>query len=584
MKSTLIPVDICTGHHSRRIYQPSLSGLMLMVGTLSLLVLAACSQTGGGTVRPDSQQVFRIFLNANGSDIKTMDPAKNQDFYSYFPISLTFPGLLALDANGNVMPWAAAAMPTFNSAKNTYTFTVRSGIKWSDGTPIDASTFAYSINRSLNPCTASVVTYYLFAVRDAPAFSTETCATDGKTIVGKLQTLIGDSIIVQDNQTLVIKLSAPAPYFLDAMTYPTTYAQPEQLIERYGVIGWINHLADNGGFGGNMYKVKVWDHQGNVNLVRNSSFWGTPPKLREVDFKVYKTVGAEYADYQTGRLDVGAAPPAEYKASKQRSDFHEEPYLAIGYYQPNWNKAPFNNVLVRQAFALALDKEVLANQVDQGSVVATNHIVPQGMYGYDPNLAGPDGSQGLTGNSAKATQLMQQYANAACGGQLSKCPPVTLYDSNDPAVTTYDQAALQMWETAFPSYPIKAQFIDFNTLLSQIYSPNAPQIFGIAWSADYPDPQDWLSLQFGPGSINNTGNVNVPAANALMAKADVDLNPSDRASLYNQAEQLLETQGAWIPTYQFKTFYNLPSNVHGFQSTTLATIALPTWQQIYLTQ
>ena len=79
-----------------------------------------------------------------------------------------------------------------------------------------------------------------------------------------------------------------------------------------------------------------------------------------------------------------------------------------------------------------------------------------------------------------------------------------------------------MWQQAFPGYPIKTQFVDFNTLLSLIYSPNAPQIFGIGWVADYPDPQDWLSLQFGNGAINNTGSVNVPAANALMAQADVE--------------------------------------------------------------
>ena len=101
---------------------------------------------------------------------------------------------------------------------------------------------------------------------------------------------------------------------------------------------------------------------------------------------------------------------------------------------------------------------------------------------------------------------------------------MTLLDASEPSVETYDQAALQMWQQAFPGYPIKDQFEDFNTLLTQIYSVNAPQIFGIAWSADYPDPQDWLSLQFAPTSINNTGAVNVPAANTLMAQADRDLD------------------------------------------------------------
>ena len=143
-----------------------------------------------------------------------------------------------------------------------------------------------------------------------------------------------------DSQTLVITLNAPAPYFLQALCYPTAYAQPEQLIQKYGSQNWTTHLTDNGGFGGNLYKVSVWDHKGNLDLVRNASFWGTAPKLSHVDFKIYQTVNAEYSDYLAGSLEVGFAPPAQYKSVQAaRSDFHEQPFLAISYYQPNWAKA-----------------------------------------------------------------------------------------------------------------------------------------------------------------------------------------------------------------------------------------------------
>jgi oligopeptide transport system substrate-binding protein len=567
----------------RSLRKLTLPGLMVILGTLAIMVAGCGSASSGGAARSDSQQILRFPLNPNAIDIKTMDPALNQDFYSYFPIQLVYPGLLTLDINGQPQPWAASAMPTFDTTNNTYTFKVRSGLKWSDGTPIDANTFAYSINRSLSPCTASPVTYYLFPIKDAQAFSTETCNSNGS-IGGKIQSLIGDSLTVPDSQTLVIKLSAPAPYFLQAICYPTAFAQPEQLINQYGAKNWSNHLTDNGGFGGNLYKVKVWDHKGNLDVIRNTSFWGTQPKLREVDFKIFQTVDAEYSSYLSGGLDQGVAPPAQYKSSKARSDFHEQPYLAISYYQPNWAKAPFNNGDVRQAFDLALNKNVLANQVNQGSVIATNHIVPEGMYGFDASLTAPDGTTTLTGNVAKATQLMQTYAAANCAGQLSKCPPVTLFDSNEPSVVTADQAAVQMWQTAFPGYPIKTSFIDFNTLISLIYSSNAPQIWGIGWTADYPDPQDWLSLQFAPNSINNVGSVSVPAANTLMAQADVDLNPTTRAQSYNQAEQLLVNQGAWIPLNQQKTFFNLVPSMHNFAFNSLGVVPLASWQKIYLTQ
>jgi ABC-type oligopeptide transport system substrate-binding subunit len=102
------------------------------------------------------------------------------------------------------------------------------------------------------------------------------------------------------------------------------------------------------------------------------------------------------------------------------------------------------------------------------------------------------------------------------------------------------------------------------------------------WAEDYPDPQDWLSLQFGPNAGNNPGDVVLPQANALMTQADTDLGP-DRMSLYSEAEQLLVTDVAWMPLNQGKTSYSLPTYVHNVAYSSLGLIPLSTWQTIYLT-
>jgi oligopeptide transport system substrate-binding protein len=203
----------------------TLPGLLVLLGTLAVVV-AGCGTSSGSNVLPDSKQILTIPIVPASVDVKTIDPAKVQDYYSYFPVYMTFPGMVELDPNGNVIPWAASAMPTFDTTTNSYTFKIRPGLKWSDGTPIDANTFAYSINRALNPCIGSVVTYYLYPIKDAAAFSTETCGADATTIKGKIQSLIGDSLTVPDSQTLVIKLAAPAPYFLEAICYPTALLSP----------------------------------------------------------------------------------------------------------------------------------------------------------------------------------------------------------------------------------------------------------------------------------------------------------------------------------------------------------------------
>jgi oligopeptide transport system substrate-binding protein len=566
-----------------------LSGVLAVLSLVALL-LTACASNGTastGNAAPDSQQVLHDVLVPGSNDIATMDPGLVQDLFSGVPINLVFPGLLTLDGKLNVTPWAASAMPTVSSDGLTYTFSVRSGLKFSDGEPIDANAFAYAMNRSLDPCTASPVAYYLFAIKDAATFNGETCNKDGSKSAAKgqtgatIQTLIGDSIVVRDPQTLVVTLQQPAAYFLEAMTYPTSYAVPQQLITTYGT-KWTDHLVDNGGFGGSLFKVTKWDHNGTLVLQRNPSFWGTPSKLREVDFTIYKSVETQYNAYLAGQNDRGVPPSTQYAAAKGKPDFHETGALQIDYYAMNWKMPPFDDLRMRQAFSLAVNRQALANDVLHGTVIPSYHIVPAGMPGYDPKLNGPDGTQSLNGNPTLATQLEQAYVQQKCGGNAASCPPVTLtITSGSQDITNEAEAALQMWQKAFPGYPIKITTTDFNTLLNDLAARKV-QFWAIAWIADYPDPQDWLSLQFSATAQYNDGNVNVPDANALMARADGEQDPVQRMKDYNAAEQMLVTQVAWMSLDQAKTFYEVRSYVKGYVIDAQGYVPLTAWQTMYI--
>jgi oligopeptide transport system substrate-binding protein len=143
----------------------------------------------------------------------------------------------------------------------------------------------------------------------------------------------------------------------------------------------------------------------------------------------------------------------------------------------------------------------------------------------------------------------------------------------------FEQAAVKMWQQTFPHYPVS--FVDnsgFSCPLVSIYSLNVPQVFVASWYADYADAQNWLSLQFGQGAINNTGSVDVPTADTLMSEADQELDPNQRTALYNEAEQLLVMNVAWIPIGQGLAFYDLRSSVTGFGLTTLG---FPSLDQLY---
>ena len=562
----------------------SLAALLTLAGSLAML-LSGC-QTGPGPSSggplPDSQQIFKDQIGGI-ADIKTVDPAVNTDLYSAEVIEVLWPGLLVLDPKLAVVPWAAQAMPDVSSDGLTYTFKVKPGLKWSDGTPITSETFAYSINRAESPCTASPAAYYLYTLKDAVTFNTAETCTNGK-ISGKVQTLIGDSIQTPDAQTLVLTLEQPATYFLEAFTYPISYAVPEQLITQFPT-DWTQHLTDNGGFGGNLYKLTLWNHAGKLTLDRNDAFWGQKPKLREIQITFYKDTTTAYNSYLSGKDDIGGAPTAQLAAAKTHKGFHQVGVQQIDYNAMNWKIAPFNDVRVRQAFEIALDKTSLANTVLHGAVQATNHIVPDGMPGYNPNLQGPDGTQNLSGNTQLANQLATAYAtDTKCGTatDFSKCPAVT-FTIPSGSVDSQNEAAAeqQMWAKAFPGWKITISSIDFDTLLTNLNAKTV-QFWAIAWIEDYPDPQDWLTTNLACDSAYNSGNACDPTADKLMHTADANPNLQERLTQYQQAEQILVTQVGWLPLDQATTWWEIRPWVVNFNVAAGGLTPLQTWQQIYI--
>src|SRR5262249_38246183 len=159
---------------------------------------------------------------------------------------------------------------------------------------------------------------------------------------------------------------------------------------------WTNHLI---GFSGSMYKLDLWDHQGHVNMVRNDDFasWGpSKPKMREIDFTVYKDSQTDWADFNNGRLDVGFPPAEQYPIAKTDKNFKETPFLDVGYLAPTGGRPPFDDIRARQAFDLAINRDAIVQAIGHGDSLPSFHIVPQGEFGYNPNLTLPQGVTSTT--------------------------------------------------------------------------------------------------------------------------------------------------------------------------------------------
>ncbi len=542
--------------------QPGKKLLTMLLPTclaLMAMLMVACGGGGGTSIAtptaaakaPASQQVDRVALGT--SDLATFDPAVATDLYSAEAIYAVFTGMVQLNDKLEVKPQLASSW-TSSSDGLTWTFTLKSGLKFSDGTPITSADVVYSIDRALSPQISSlngVSLTYLGLIKDSD-----------KRVAGKIPTLIGDSLLTPDANTVVIKLNKAGAYFLQALSYPTSWVVEKKVITQWGT-KWTDHLADNGGQGGaGPFVVKSWEHTKGVDLVPNPNYYGSHPQLATLSYRFYTNPKTAYEAYQAGQLDeTGDAgfpiPSANYDQAKTSKEFVKTPNLDIGYYAMNYLAKPFDSIKIRQAFAMALNKDLINQAVYKGQYVPTCHIVPQGMPGYNATLQCPGGVT-TQGDATKARQLFNQGMQEA-GYTLATFPTVTItYPSGSADRDNQITTSRQMWKTAL-GIDVKAQAINFNQLVTDlsgaVNNPKGLQMWAIGWIADYPDPQDWTTLQFDKGSPNNYFNYGQNNSSDAaqqqqvqqhLEQADVTTNQAQRLQMYMQAEQQLVNDVAWL--------------------------------------
>ncbi len=548
----------------------SVRNIAITFAMLASLFLAACgaSSTTGSTALASDQSI--ILPNVGVPEIATFDPALPSDLNSAEAIQMAFSGLVSLDPTTlNVVADMATTIPTvanggITNGGTTYTFHVKPNLEFSNGDPVTAQTFAFSIDRSLDPrLKSNVATVYLGHIKGAMLRYT-----------GKQSTIIGTGpnfgLNVLDPQTLQINLDSPIAFFLETMTYSTSWAVDSSNAS-FTDATWTNHAVGTGPF-----MLQTWNHNNNMIFVPNPHWYGAPSKITKITMPFINDVNTAYSEFKAKQVDfdgLGNQLTADqYVDAKTNlsSELNNTPYLAINYVSPNWNIAPFTDKRVRQAFAYATDRNTIANVVEKGSVIASDHIIPQGMPGYFAGL------QGLPFNPTMAKQLI-----SAAYPDITKFPPVTM---TYPAVGDNTKIAVEL-QSEYKTYlgvNITLNGESFNKLVNDVYGNNL-QFYMLAWIADYPDPQDWTSLQFTKGAPNNTMNFNDPAFDALTNAGDIDQNPTDRLSKYNQAEEIAVDDVGWIPYIQLKNTYVTQPWLHGLTIDGGGLIPDNEWANIYVT-
>jgi oligopeptide transport system substrate-binding protein len=460
-------------------------------------------------------------LTFTNTDPYTLDPAASNEALSTSYIMQIYSGLMKLDNNLEPVPDIAASMPTVSADGLTYTFHLRTDVKFSDGTPVTANDFQYSWNRAANPATNSPT---------APEYLGDIAGVND-VLSGKATQISGVKVI--DNYTLQVTINSPESYFLYKLTFPASF-----VVEKSNVNSGDNWWKTPIGTG--PFKVKEWTPETEFILARNDLYYGDLPKIAEIDMTLNSTT-SDMDLFETGDVDF-TSPPAEYydqimdPAGPFYQDLSVSPSLSVDYIGFNCNEAPFNDPDIRQAFCLAIDKDKIVDLTYRNMAQKAEGILPPGIPGYNANVTGLD----FDVSQAQALIKASTYGSAA------NLPPITITVAGEGGNTDQIiQSLVYQWQQNL-GVNVQVRELDPEVYYSDL-SQEVDQMYSTGWIADYPYPQDFLDILFSSGSTYNYGGYSNPQFDALIQQANGESDQTKAFTIYQQAEQLMINDGACLP-------------------------------------
>lgn len=477
---------------------------------LALFVLLLLSSVvfffgGGRDGKPDSGNTFRMNLTA---EPPTLDWSLATDNVSIRVIENLMEGLAQYDTQLRPQPAIAEGWEISPDGLH-YFFYLRDDVFWTDGRPVTAGDFEYAWKRLLDPKTASEYAYFLFDIQNAAEYN-----------AGKIKDKDRVGVKAIDDHTLRVDLKKKAVYFPSITTFTATFPQRQDLIEKYGD-RWTEpkNMVTCGPF-----RLKEWRHEYRLILAANDRYYGGRPHLDRVVFYVVEEETTALTLYETGDLDRVTLPPIAIPSYKDQPDYHHAPFLRGYYYGFNVEKPPFDDVRIRRAFSMAIDRNVLPKILKGGEIPATSWI-PSGMFAYNPKI-------GLGFNVGKARALLAEAGYPEGVG----LPQILLGFNTDPTNRLIAENIQAQWKEHL-GVAVQLDNMEWKVYLKRL-KDDAPQIFRLGWGADYPDPDNFMNLFTTASGNNNThwGNVTF---DRLIAEAASEADASRRTILYDKAQRIL---------------------------------------------
>lgn len=511
-------------------------------------VLSACSPKSA-TVGDDP--ALEVYLNYNlGTEPPTLDPNLATDTTSNMVIQQLFLGLTDYDDTTlDVIPELATEWSVSDDGL-VWTFTMRDDIYWvhydpetkevEKKDPVTANDIVYSVQRTLNPETASDYAYVDYIIANALEVNT-----------GESTDLSGIGVRAVDDYTVEFTLTQPAGYFPGIAGMWVNRPLPQTVIEEFGD-EWTEpgNLWSNG-----PYLLDTWEHENKIILVKNPFYYDADNvQIGTLNFYMIVESSTAFSMYENGELDV-ASPPLDDMDRVQAdptlsAELYIAPSLCTYYYGFNTEKAPFDNVLVRQAFSYAIDRQKLIDTVTKGGQVPAKSFACLGIFG---SPAADDSFEGVYYDPEKAQALLAEagYPNG------EGLPEITLMYNTSEGHQKIAEFVQQSWKDVL-GVEVTLANQEWAVFLDTV-NEDAPQIYRSGWCADYPDENNWVTEVFHPeiGSNDTNWSVDDPLAQEFMQvteAAAASSDPDERVELYYRAEEILCVDAAIIaPVYYYTT-------------------------------
>ena len=516
-------------------------------------LLPAC---GGGESNVVQGNREGILHYGNGSEPQGLDPHVVTGVPENHIIRALFEGLAVKNPYTLEPEPGVAESWDISEDGRTVTFHINPEAKWSNGEAMTAHDYVWSWQRALNPAMGNLYAYMLYPVRNAEAFAT-----------GQLDDFDEVGVKALDDLTLQVSLNERTPYFIQLMDHYSTFALHRATIEKFGkatdrFTRWtrVENIVSNGAF-----RLKEWRLNRRIVVEKSDTYWDRDNvRLNGVVFYPTENIVSEERMFRVGQLHYTQSIPLDkipvYRAM-ENSPYVQAPYLGTYYFLINTKRPPVDDVRVRQALSMAVDRDKLNRTVLQGSNVPAYSITPPDTLGYyPPKLFDYD--------VEKARSLLADagYPNG------EGFPPLELTYNTSESHRKIAVALQQMWKDAL-NIRVTLSNQEWKVYLDSVTQMDF-QIARRGWIGDYVDPNNFLDLFITGGGNNNTGFSDPRYDEMILRLAPRAETREERYAIFYEAETILMEQMPIIPIYTYTSKHLIHPSVKGLPSNLMDSLNL----------